>query len=287
MNWKGYWLRLLLLCTLFASPGVYAELPSWLRAFPLSQSVQDVQSPAPDYRLILSSILKINGLIRADHDMRLNGKLQRMTWQLPPGYSPQDGFRYMRSQLLSAHAEILFECSGRQCGASNVWANDLFHTSRLYGIDESQYYLAARKGNTHVVIYAIRRGNGRVFLHLELLTAEQHLQAGESWVSNLMQQGYADLPDWPDAPELGVKRLVALLRENPGIGIYIVVHQAGRDVELALRQSRELAQRLGQGVIDQGVDPQRVKTFGVGPLSPEALGGREQLAVIILVKELP
>ncbi len=277
----GIGLVMLLSCW---SLSVRAEVPAWLTPVARSSVVQERSLPAPDYRVMLGRVLKINGLIRTDRELRLVGSLERTTWQLPSSETPESGFRTIRDQLQGNGAEILFECQGRQCGASNIWANDLFETARLYGVDETQKYLAARRGSDYLVIYAVRRGNGRVYLNLDWVRDE----SGDTsdWVATLEQQGYADLPGWPDAPEQAVQSLVSLLSDKPGLRLVLVLHQAGRDIELSLRESRELANRLKDQVVAEGIDPIRVQAYGAGALAPEVLGGRKQLAVVIQVPEI-
>ncbi|SEF76645.1 protein of unknown function [Marinobacterium lutimaris] len=264
----------------FALP-VVAEVPEWIEPVDRSSVVQERALPAPDYRVMLGRVLKINGLIRTDRELKLTGSLDRTTWQLPSGETPESGFLQFRDQLQRNGADILFECAGRQCGASNIWANDLFETARLYGVDESQRYMAARRGSDYLVIYSVRRGNGRVYLNLDWVQDESDDSSG--WVSTLEQQGYANLPGWPDAPDSAVQSLVSLLADKPDLRLVLVVHQVGRDIELSLRQSAELADRLKDQVVAEGVAPARIQAFGAGALSPEVLGGRKQMAVVIQV----
>jgi hypothetical protein len=273
-------------CLLLLAPWLQAALPQWLEPFPRSRLIQEQSLAAPDYRVMLGRIIRINGQIRTDRELRLEGTLERNTWQLPVGHGPEDGFRHFREQLQAHGADILFECNSRQCGASNLWANDLFATARLYGVDESQHYLAARAGSDHVIVYAIRRGNGRVFVNVDWVVAQGRGDAsGSTWGRTLIEQGYAELPEWPQSPDEAVQRLAALLNENPDYRVRLVMHKAGRDVELSLRQSRELAQRLRDEVIAEGIPAQRLDAFGVGPLVPSVLGNREQALIVILRAE--
>lgn len=268
------------------SPALQAALPQWLEPFPRSRVIQEKQLDAPDYRVMLGRIIKINRQIRTDRELRLEGALERTTWQLPVGQTPDDGFTHFRAGLQAAGADILFECSSRQCGASNLWANDLFETARLYGVDETQRYLAARRGSDYIVVYAIRRGNGRVFVNLDWLSEAGGSGPGEGdWSRTLAEQGYVSLPEWSQAPNETAQRLAALLKENPEYHLRLVLHQAGRDVELSLRQSRELAQRLRQQVVALGIGGERLEAYGVGPLAPSVLGERDRLLVIILGAE--
>ncbi|WP_051298758.1 DUF4892 domain-containing protein [Marinobacterium litorale] len=276
-------LGVLLCCLLPLS--VQAALPEWLESFPRSRQIQEEVQAAPDYRVMLGRVLKINGLIRSDRELRLSGELQRTTWQLPVGQGPEEGYRFIRDQLQRAGADILFECSGRQCGASNIWANDLFETARLYGVDESQFYLAARRADSYLMVYTIRRGNGRVFLNVDWVRDSSSGAGGDDWQARLLQQGYAVLPEWPESPDRTVQRILGVLEQDPASRVLLVMHQADRDVELSIRQTRELAKRLRDLVIAEGVAPSRVEAHGVGALVPSVLGDRDQLGVLILNRE--
>ncbi|MBA4501910.1 DUF4892 domain-containing protein [Marinobacterium marinum] len=276
-------MRLFLLSVLLVSVSVQARessLMSELKPFPLSTVISQLQRQEPDYQLMLGGIVKINGLIRSDREQRLQAQLSRTTWQLPSGYAPEAGFNYLREQFLSRDAEVLFECAGRQCGSSNLWANDVFGQSRLYGVDNSQFYAALVLPQAHVAIYAVRRGNGRVYLHLDVLEHEEATLAELS--VRLRQQGYVELPDWPDSPDRSVKALLDLQTAFPTREMWLVVHWRGEDLDLSVRQSEEAARRLLRLLTDKGGDAKNIKGRGVGALVPRVLGGRSQVAVVVL-----
>ncbi|MBV0931938.1 DUF4892 domain-containing protein [Marinobacterium weihaiense] len=255
-------------------------LPLGLDPFPLSRLISQVERADPDYRLMLGGIIKINGLVRSDREQRLQAQLNRMTWQLPSGYSPEAGFNYLREQLLNKGAEVLFECAGRQCGPSNLWANEIFGQARLYGVDSSQFYAALTMQQAHVAIYSVRRGNGRVYLHLDVL--ENEALASTELSVRLRQQGYVELPDWPDSPDRTVQAVLELQRELPASELWLVVHWQGQDLDLTLRQSKEAAARLKRLIVEKGGEGKRLRVEGVGALAPSVLGGRRQVAVVVL-----
>ncbi len=255
-------------------------LPMGLEPFPLSSVISEVQRPDPDYRLMLGGIVKINGLIRSDREQRLQAVLTRITWQLPAGYGPEAGFNYLREQLLGKGAEVLFECAGRECGPSSLWANEIFGQSRLYGVDRTQFYAALSLPQAHLAIYAVRRGNGRVYLHLDLL--EHDAPTATELSVRLRQQGYVELPDWPGSTDQTVQALLDLQKTFPDREFWLVVHWRGEDLDLTLRQSDEAARRLIRFVKDKGGDASRIRGQGVGALVPSVLGGRSQVAVIVL-----
>ena len=270
----------LLLLAILGPQAAAFEMPLQLDPFPQSELISSEQRQEPDYRLMLSGIMKINGQIRADHEQRLQASLTRMTWQLPGGYNPESGFNFVRAQLNNKSAQVLFECSGRQCGPSNIWANDVFGQARLYGVDNSQFYAAFRLEQAHVALYVVRRGNGRVFMHLDVLENEH--KTGTEPAVLLAQQGYVELPFWPESPDRAVAALLDLMQGVPSQELWLVVHWQGQDLELTVRQSQEAADRLLRLVADKGGNIRNLKARGVGGLVPSVLGSRQQVAIVVM-----
>ena len=262
----------------FATP-VQAQLSDDF-TYPRAREIQDKENSAPDYRLVLGSILKVNGRLRAESDLMLSGTLSRKTWQLPSGHTPDDAIRFMRDRLQRERAQMLYQCQGRECGASNLWANDLFETARLYGVDNTQRYMAAQQGSNYYAVYTVQRGNGRVYLNIDQLTTT--LKTGSDWMSDLIRQGYAEVPDWPDSPDKAVAALKLFFETHPAQHINLVVYQAGQDTELTLRQSQQLAEKLKARLVDAGVGAAQVSAYGVGSLVPQVMAGRQQIAVIVM-----
>lgn len=278
---KHYFKALALL--LLVSPMLQAaefDIPLQLDPFPQSQLISSEQRAEPDYRLMLSGIIKINGEVRADREQRIKAALSRMTWQLPSGYDSESGYSFLRAQLVNKGAQVLFECAERQCGPSNIWANDVFGQARLYGVDNTQYYAAFRLEQAHVAVYAVRRGNGRVFLHLDVLENER--QSGIDASVLLAQQGYVELPHWPESPDRAVAALLDMMQGLAGQELWLVVHWKGSDLELTRRQSQEAADRLLRQVADKGGDIRYLKARGVGALVPSVLGSRRQVAMVVM-----
>lgn len=273
---------LLILLTLPASAVTLPALPDGLEVFSLAKADRYRTSKVSDYRLILGSVIKIDRQIRTDLDVRLKGELQQHTWEIPRNHSPQEGFIDLRDQLVKKGAQLLYQCEGRECGASNIWANNLFSYSTLYGRDDSQIYLAAQLNGNHYAIYAVRRGNQRVYLHVDLLKGDS--EADQAWFLPLESQGYGVLPNWPQAPELAVEQLADWMQQHPG-AVRIVIHQAGTDTQISYKQSLKLASALRENLINKGIEPQRIDAQGVGNLVPSVLGAREQVAVVILMAQ--
>ena len=290
-------IKLFILAALIIASPTHAsnQLPDWFEPFPLSTLDNQSARATPDYQLPLSQITRIQGLLRTQNELRLSGDLIRRTWQLSPGNTPDQGFEHVRDQLLRQQANILFECSSRQCGASNLWANQVFGYANLLGVDSTQFYLAAELTTGHMAVYAVRRGNGRSYLHIDYIhvapsvveqESEQMIESEHvSWQQQLRDLGYADLPGWSAAEPNTLQQLLGLLDEDLDLKLRIVVHQRVNTGDTGLTESNAEAQRLQSELLQSGVMPDRVAVFGIGTLAPSVLGYDNYAITVIRVEE--
>ncbi|WP_417580150.1 DUF4892 domain-containing protein [Nitrincola sp.] len=283
-------IRLFVVVIVLFSGSVMAanQLPDWFEPYPLASLENETQRNVPDYQLPLSQITRIQGLLRTQNEMRLSGELVRRTWQLATGNTPAQGFEHVRDQLLRAGASILYECSSRQCGASNLWANQVFGYANLLGVDSTQNYLAAEVATGHMAIYTVRRGNGRVYLHVDYIHSEEMAERTESdtrWQVRLQDQGYVTLPDWQLSRDDRVLELLQLLGERPTWQLRLVLHQRVASGDTGLTESNAEAQQLEALLLDAGVDQGRVSVYGMGSLAPSVLGDHESVLTIIRLQD--
>ena len=237
------------------------------------QTAQTVRN----YRFPLGAVVKINRDVRIDKEQQLSGQLTRTTWEMPKSFDPNELLQRLRDQVISQKGEILFECEGRDCGTSNIWANDLFNNADLYGRDDYQRYFAAELDDQYLAAYAVRRGNRRVYLHLDQITeAEQAVP----WLELLVDRGWVKLPD-TDEPTL--KLLADHLQKNSS-PIRIVGHQQGIDQGIAEQESKRLAERVATYLVDRaGVRADQFEVHGLGALAPSVLGA-DQSALVVIAK---
>nr|WP_158651768.1 DUF4892 domain-containing protein [Marinobacterium profundum] len=268
---------LLLSCAVLAEPDVEGASDfGQFKRFPLSWIESYQQRPTPEYLLMLSELKKANNIVVADKRKALEGELTRITYRIPDTHQPSDAFEHFRAQLMTQGAEVLFQCKGRDCGSSHYWANDFFGIAQLYGLDRTQVYMAARLGTDYLALYAVQRGNRRVYLQLDVVS----VTGGSELVQQLKAAGFATLPMDPATPLDVVDPLVQLLAEfEPAEAFWLVLHQQGSDAQEALAQSGAMAQQIETAVRSAGVE--NVQGFGVGPLVPTVLAGRKGALVVI------
>lgn len=241
--------------------------------FPLSYIVDYSYEDVPEYRLILGGLEKVNGVIRPEREERIQGRLTRITYQVSDSHDAVEPFEFIKRQLQDGDAQVMFECHGRECGSSNYWANNIFRLSRLYGPDPGQHYLAVKRGADTFVLYTIKRGNKRVYAHLEVVQQE-----GNGFAAALSEQRFAYLTD----PDTQLPVLAEVLQQQAALSVWLVGFDLARQqASEAFEQSRVAAEEVKDRLLGLGVDPARVEVFSAGPLVP--MMAREGLAGVYVV----
>ena len=261
-----------------------------------AEVVSEDNKALQDYRLVLSSLKKINGQWRAETERRVVGSLQRKTLEVKGGHSVDEAYGFYVQQLQGAMAaREVFSCDGLKCGPSNAWANEHFELKQLYGLDKFQHYSVwLLAPGEYLSLYGIRRGNKRVYIHLETMTAtdKQVLEIAttpETITRALKTEGYFAFPSEvlsQDAKALAtnvhVKSLVQVLRGERLMKVTVVGHdfRAGT-ASKKLAASAAIAEKLKGVLITAGVSEQRLSVFAAGGFAPQGNQGANTRIVIV------
>ncbi len=260
-----------------------------LERFPDSEIINLEFQEDVNYRIVLGGLQRTRGQVVADDSKRLRGDVTRITYEVSQQFTGEDVVQFFREQFQETELTTLFDCSGRACGSSNYWANDIFRNRILYGPERNQYYMAARTNTgaeveSYIALYIITRGNRKIYAYLEFFEIEGSPPVIETvgtadLLQTLRNSGSTVLPGISftasDQLQEGVdmSQLVELLQDDPTINVYLVSHlQDSQTIETLMRRSLSRAQLLRQRLIDLGVDASRISAQGVGPLSPSCEG---------------
>jgi hypothetical protein len=287
-------IQTVLLLALFLVHGVCvaADMPIWLQQYPHAQVVQQQVQQTDDYVLPVGRLRKVDGVWRAQKDLRLKGELQRITWMLPTGQTVSMAGQYYEALLASHDAQRLYACDARDCGSSNEWANGVFKVSELYGPDRNQVFRAyvIEEGVhwNYIALYLIERGNGRSYVHIDHMRVQG--AAAGSYLSLLEINQYLSIrSDELKQPQSLAQKLDAVaqyLEAHPGHRVRLVGHAYGSGAVEGLQQSSLfLAQQVAAMLKKNGVDEKRIQAFGIGPLAPRGNVTNQQDRVEILVVE--
>ncbi|PUA26440.1 MAG: DUF4892 domain-containing protein [Cellvibrio sp. 79] len=276
-----------------------------LQTYHNAQILFESKTQTDEYIFALGSYKKVAGAWRLDRQQRLSGKLERFTLELPEGHSAKNGFDFYLDQLQNFNFRELFHCKSRDCGTSNSWANNHFKILQLYGLDQFQYYGAyevttADDKPFYVAIYAVQRGNKRVYMQVDILHIDKLIELGiaaspESIIKSFDVSGYYVFPDLVAGDEKGNTRiqikpahlqvLIDVLTQKSDWKIAIVGHDYTQ-VPLAQQQkeSQVYADQLKVALQEKGVAASRLTTYGLGSLAPAGRGDRSARVEVVRIK---
>lgn len=273
---------------------------SLLTGFPDSAIVERGLQRDINYRLVLGGLERVRGEVIPEDSQRLRGDVTTLTYEVSQSFRGEDVYQYFQDQLEERNYEVLFDCTGRGCGSSNYWANDIFRNRILYGPESNQFYMAFRansglENDPHFALYIITRVNRRIYAHIQVVEPggtgelEQVATPGEAQpiavdgtldqailLDRLTQQGSVILPDiafqaGDRLPAmLDITPIVDALNADLSISVYLVAHLSveGQSLDELMRRSTARANAVRQALIAAGIDATRIEAAGVGPLAP-------------------
>lgn len=301
---KYFLLRSVVLVSLFMMADIHASeliLENYASARVVFRSQQSVD----EYRLALGSFRKTEGTWQPSRQQRLSGELAQLTLELPPNQSAEAGFQFYAEQLQQYNRRVLFSCRARDCGASNTWANNHFKIIQLYGLDQFQFYgayevMTESPTPYYVSIYAVQRGNKRVYVQLDILRSDKArvgmLAANPDTIISLLDgNGFYVFPDpvtdnKNGQPELQInsvhlQTLVTTLQRQPQWRVGLVGHDYhSGDLTVQQQHSRHYAEQLKNALVTQGISAQRMNAYGLGSLAPAGRGDLSARVEVILMR---
>lgn len=248
------------------------------------ESIQESSVSVQDFAFALSAARKVNNQLRIETELRDDVEGWTELAEVKRGHDTLSVYKHYFAQAKAQSGEILYECSSRDCGQSNVWANDVFNESVLYGKDRTQYYFAARyerdQGIWIQTLYTVERGNGRVYVYQQYLRLKNASKEAESQQltpysnAGLQQLFVIDVPSDGSlsfVPELEqVEKVIDYARLNERSVIYVIGHQVSgyTSVQEALDRSAGMAKVVADLLSHKGIEVDRLHYQGVGPLVP-------------------
>lgn len=271
-----------------------------LEDFPGARVAADETLRRNDYVLALGNYRRVGGRWEVARERRLTGQLRRKTLELPDNQTAADGFQFYRQQLEKFAPRNLYSCEGRACGTSNSWANNHFGVLQLYGLDQHQYYGAyevtgADDRPYYVTLYAVLRGNRRVFVQVEVMQPDQVqrpvLSSPDALVTTLKRQGYIVFPGLSvtgdeelSLQEGAVAVLAQVLEQNPQWRVALVGHDYGAtDLEQQRRNATRYAEYVRDALLAAEVSEDRLEVYGLGSLAPAGRGERTARVEAVLL----
>lgn len=230
----------------------------------------------------------------------IEGKVTCITYRAPKDRSPYEVWKNYELAIKKAGFEILYTTSGKDLSQYPYVVIYKIHglSAVEFGDREIDYrYLCARTkdGKYHLSLFVAGDSWGRPVVQLDIVesveielglisvsltTAENIKQGIEEKGSAVLYGIYFDFNSAEIKPESEpvLKELAKFLLENPDVEVYIVGHT---DNIGSLEQNMDLSKRRAEAVVNflvekYGINPARLKAFGVGPLAPVASNDTEE-----------
>lgn len=245
---------------------------------------------------------------------RAEGRRTRILYMAPAQRTSLEVMRNYQEALSKAGAKILFQCAGASCGTQVSFPgySEFNNPRKLLGEPRAEYAFSMNVEDERYITAKISRPDAEVYV--SVLTAVQQnaadMAAGkrvaafleivegkvmdrgmvtinaEALKKGLATEGkialygiYFDTDKAELKPESRpqLDEMVALLKSNPKLKVYIVGHT---DNQGSLDYNRNLSQRRAEAVSKaltaQGVEPSRMAAYGVANLAPVASNSSEK-----------
>ncbi|SDL69040.1 OmpA family protein [Halarsenatibacter silvermanii] len=257
----------------------------------------------------------------ADKDLRLEGKITQHFYVVPERHSSLEIFRNYEQALKENNFEILVQ---KDADVDEWFSRPLYEQVNFQDASETSFegldpdkqsgrYLMAKlsraEGDVHISIFTARHGyyggswpDGQPAV-FQVVVEETELDTGlidmESVMQDIESKGKAaiygihfevDNDEIEDESVPTIEKIAELLKENPDLELNVVGHTDSTgnldyNIDLSERRAESLVEFL---VNNHNIDKDRLSSFGVGPLAPQATNeteeGREQNRRVELVK---
>lgn len=280
-----------LCASLVVAAGVGAaalQLSSLIPEYPRSELVEyEDEKEIKTHEIIMGTLKKSGGIVEPEASEFVVGRRIASTWYIPNEQRTRLVKNFFRDRL-AEKGEIVFECSGYDCGSSNYWANNVFDRSILYGPEQNQHYFLTRIDDEHtyyVATYVALRGTRKLYAHADVIISEreQEVLSGAGIVEGLQSKGRVVID--AGAIDESVDNVVEAMRLAPSMRIAVVSHlgrERGESVPQTIARSEEIAKAFVDSLIERGVNQTRVQAYGVGPLSPLDRDIVERLELVLI-----
>lgn len=263
-----------------------AAAPDWLPApLPGAQTIAQEREAGALYPLVVAPIEQPGGITANLAATRtLDGELSRRIRRAPAQGGAEAVFQGYKKALAEAGFELLFVCTGAQCGAHFPAAAPAVFA----GAGEHRYLAARRESGAHdlYVVVDTATVDGRVLTQVESLRVQPIEVAAitidaEAMAKQLEASGRValyglyfatDSAEIKPASEPTLHEIARLLRMRPELRLLVVGHT---DTRGSFDYNIDLSKRRAQAVVDAlvtgyGVSGERLKPWGVGFTVPAA-----------------
>ncbi len=273
-----------------------------LSRYPGSRIIHYSQREFDEYFLLLGPVKRAED-IQAAKKRKLEGRVTNITYQCPSNRSNLEVYKNYELALERAGFKILYKGKGNEIRGIYYFLEEV-NREYIGGWDEPErrpwFYLSASSPDERVFVSLFIIGGRAVLSVIEPKEMEVGLITAEMMEAQIAQTGkvviysiYFDFDKADIKPESKptIEEIAKLLKKNPNLRLYVVGHT---DSIGSLEYNITLSERRAQAVVRELIEKyriskERLRAFGVGPLSPlatnETEDGRAKNRRVELVKQ--
>ncbi len=277
-----------------AAADSFREAPE---AFPQSRLQLTKPIESSGHLVLFSPTREVRNEIRSKVMARLPVRGEGLLYEISRDASRHDARNHYLKRLQARGAQVLFECSGINCGRSNVWANQVFEQPKLLGRDtEQDYFVVAaldEQGRQWLTsVYTVTRGNLREYVWVEHLNVTDGAVIPGFEAGNGRVQGPVIVP-WQGGITYrfdftsGDRRQLLAWSEQAETEVVLVAFSElanEESFEDSVERSRQAADSFADLLSKIGVSRSQIQIIPAGPavqaIAPERSGNRIEVVVI-------
>lgn len=249
------------------------------------KGVESIKSSVTKYGNY-SLIIGFDFMEKTPNGMDISGTLTRMYHDNPKGRSILEIYDNYKDSLIKAGATVLWQCHGDDSCFTSSTRNTYKQFNGIQAINggDSRYFagkLTIDKVDYHIAVAVGRKGTSIDIVESSSMDKNMVKINTESLLNSLKIFGSVKVDGLYFAhdesqllPEStsSMSVLAQLLRENPGLTIFVVGHT---DLTGDLEYNFNLSKKRAEAVIEQlvshySIAPERLMGFGIGPLAPKS-----------------
>lgn len=175
----GRWFANVVMSVAIFAPALMAEESKTFVNVPPPKGavlLDEIVSESGEYQVMLAPIKRLIGQMQTDRSQSVAGQRTFGTWEWSRKGTLDSVIRHFDKYINSQ--DVIFRCTGRDCGANQLWANEIFDVARLVGRDSKQFYLVAKhhspnnKTVAFDLVYAVQRNRHLIMIHVERVAGE-------------------------------------------------------------------------------------------------------------------
>lgn len=164
-------------CFSLALASASADEAGAITSYPKAELVESNRLEVNRYQIVLSELKRSDATHFAEQSVFRSGQLQRRLFSLPRRSELANVIQHYQQQMQQGNFQLLYQCTGRDCGSSHFWANQVFDNAVLVTREHSKHYIAMQRATDQgvevVTLYIAQRGSRQILVNADVMVLDK------------------------------------------------------------------------------------------------------------------